>query len=192
MKRHHVWCGFVVLFVLLASTQTQARIQSNPNIGQNKESKGVVFVNHDQLLQIANSRGVKVHMFKISKNYLAKLAASGPKGCGCALEDTEGPGGWPCLSDCLVSYGVTVATVAACAGACVAAGAGNPVGLWFCAVCVGVGDVIMFACSMKCSGLLTQNVPSKVPLRPSLRRDQTRGGNSTRVRLNQNQSGSLR
>src|SRR5580765_8287088 len=100
MKRHHVWYGFVVLFVLLTTTQTQARIQPNPNI-TNKGSKGIVFVNHDQLLQIAKNLGVTVHTVKISKPDLAKLAASRRKGCGCALED-EFAGGNNCILDCLV------------------------------------------------------------------------------------------
>jgi hypothetical protein len=192
MKRNHVYFGFAVLFVIFTTMQTQARVQPNPNIGQNKGSKGIVFVNRDRLLQIANSRGVKVQTFRISKRDLAKLAASGPKGCGCALEEFGGAGGWPCLRDCLVDNGVNTGAVAACAGACIAAGSGNVVALWFCAVCVGVGDVIMLDCQLKCAGLISQNAAPKVPLRPSLHRVQTRGGNSAKVGFNPARSGSLR
>ena len=191
MKRHQVWCGFVVLFVLLASTQTQAKIQPNLNISQNQGSKGIVFVNRDQLLQIANSPGVKVQMFKISKHYLAKLAASGPKGCGCALEDEFASGGG-CFSNCLKDWGISATTVAACAGACISAGSGNPVGLWLCAVCTGAGDAIVLGCSISCMRFSTKNVAPKVPLPPNFRHGRTRGGDSAKVRLNTVRSASLR
>ena len=191
MKRHHVWCGFVVLFVLMATTQTQARIQPNPNISQNKGSKGIVFVTRDQLLQIAKNLGVTVHMVKTSKHNLAKLPASGPKWCGCALED-ELAGGENCIMKCLVESGVSTATVAACAGACIAAGSGNPVALWFCAVCTSAGDAIMLKCQLRCLGLITQNVKPKTPLPPNLRHGPTRGGNSAKVRLTTARSASLR
>jgi hypothetical protein len=59
MERRYVLFGFAFFFVLCATTQTQAGIQPNPNISQNKGSKGIVFVNHDRLLQIANSRGAR-------------------------------------------------------------------------------------------------------------------------------------
>ena len=191
MKRHHVWYGFVVLFVLLATTQTQARIQPNPNISQNKVNKGIVFVNRDQLLQIAKNLGVTVHTVKISKPDLAKLAASRRKGCGCALED-EFAGGNNCILDCLVDSGVTVPAVAGCAGACIAAGSGNVVALWFCAMCTSAGDVIMLKCQLRCLGWISQNVAPKTPRAPNLRHVPTRGGNSAKVRLTTTRSASLR
>ena len=186
MKRHHVWCGFAVLFVLLATTQTQARIQPNPNISENKASKGMVFVNRVQLLQIAKKLGVTVHTVKVSKDELAKLA-SGPKGCGCALED-ELAGGGNCITNCLEESGVSIPAVAACAGACIAAGTGNLVALWFCAVCTGAGDAIMFKCQLRCLGLITRNVAPKTPLLHG----PIRGGNSAKVRLTTTRSASLR
>src|SRR5436190_18241008 len=162
MKRHHVGCGFVVLFVLLATTQTQARIQPNPNISQNKGSKGVVFVNRDQLLQMANGRGVKVLTFKISKHELAKLAASGPKRCGCAVEDLA-PGGSSCMKDCFADWGINPGSVADCASIC-GLGMVNPVAAFLCAVCLGAGEAIVIACAVRCSSQLTQNVAPKTPL----------------------------
>ena len=187
MKRNHVWYGFVVLFVLLATTQTQAGIQPNPNISQNKASKGIVFVNRDQLLQIANSRGLKVLTFKLSKHDLKKLAASRPKGCGCALE--EFAGGNNCILDCLQESGVTVPAVGGCAAACIAAGSGNVVALWFCAMCTTAGDLIMLRCQLRCLGWIAQNVAPKTP---NLRHAPTRGGNSAKVRLTTTRSASLR
>ena len=190
MKRHHVWYGFVVLFVLLATTQTQAGIQPNPNITQNKGSKGIVFVNRDRLLQIANSRGVKLLTFKLSKDDLKKLAASRPKGCGCALE--EFAGGNNCILDCLQESGVTVPAVGGCAAACIAAGSGNVVALWFCAMCTTAGDLIMLKCQLRCLGWISQNVAPKTPRAPSLRHVPTRGGNAAKVKLTTTRSASLR
>ena len=194
MKRNHAYFGFAVLFVLFTTMQTQARIQPNPNNGQNKGSKGVVFVNQRQLLQIANSLGVKVLTIKVSKHELAKLAASGPKGCGCALEDLDGGGGWGCMKPCLEREGVSAGTLAVCVGSCIAAAdTFNPVAVWVCAMCAGIGDVIVFTCAVRCSpGRIAQNVAPKVPLRANLRREQTRGSNSAQVRLNTIRSGSLR
>jgi hypothetical protein len=191
MKRNHVYFGFAVLFVLFTTMQTQARIQPNPNNGQNKGSKGIVFVNQRQLLQIANSRGVKVQTFRISKRDLVKLAASGPKGCGCALEEGFA-GGENCILDCLVQSGISVPAVGGCAGACIAAGSGNVVALWFCAMCTSAGDLIMLKCQLRCLGWLSQNVVPKTPRAPNLRHVPTRGGNSAKVRLTTTQSASLR
>jgi hypothetical protein len=190
MKRHYLYIGSAVLFVLFTTAQTQARIQPNPNISQNKGIKGIVFVNRDQLLQFANSRGVKVLTFKISKDDLKKLAASGPKGCGCALQDVELGGGGSCITSCLEDSGVTIPASAACAGACIAAGTGNPVALWFCAACTGAGDLIMLKCQLRCLGLITQNVAPKKP-QPRNRHVPTRAENSAKVRLT-TQSASLR
>jgi len=83
MKRHHVVCGFVFLFVLLATTQTQAKTQINIS-DQGKVNKRVVFVNHDQFLQMANNLGLTVRELKVPRDVLKKLRNVSVKGCGCA------------------------------------------------------------------------------------------------------------
>ena len=191
MKRNHVYFGFAVLFVLFTMTQTQARVQPNPNIGQNKGSKGIVFVNQRQLLQIANSHGVKVHTFKISKQYLAKLAASGPKGCGCALLEEAGGGAARCFKECLEGW-VSNTEIVICGAACIASGTGNPVGIAICAACLGIGEWIVVGCAAYCAYYATENLAPKAPLPPNLRGRQKRGGNSAQLTLNSIRSGSLR
>jgi hypothetical protein len=182
MKRHHVVCGFVFLFVLLATTQTQAKTQINLS-DQGKVNKRVVFVSRGELLRFANQAGLMVRTIKISKRDLAKLASSGPKGCGCLAVPQEmyefGFGG--CFKDCLIKY--SNATVAAlCGGACIAAGTGNPVAIGACAACIGIEEWIVAGCSLKCVWYSAKNVAPKIP--HNFRRSQTPGENSARLSLN--------
>jgi hypothetical protein len=187
MKRHQVYIGFAVLFVFFTATQTQARIQPNPNSGQDKGSKGIVFVNQSQLSQIAKNFGVKVHTFKISKHDLVKLASSGPKGCGCALEEEAG-GGWTCFKDCVRSWNPNL-VIGICAGACIGVGTGNIVAIAVCAACLGIEEWIVIGCATDCAFYSTRNVAPKTPLPPNLRGGQKRDGSSARLTLNPIRSG---
>ena len=89
MKRHHVVCGFALLFVFLATMQTQGAVRSNTDNRQFKESKGVVFVNRAEFSRLASRAGVTIRIIKISKRELVKLASSGPTG-------RDGGGGHVC------------------------------------------------------------------------------------------------
>src|SRR5439155_25306463 len=64
MKRHRFLVGFAVLFVsLLVTTKAPAK-ESNFDAGQHNASKGVVFMNHEEVVRIAKSMGLKVHIVK--------------------------------------------------------------------------------------------------------------------------------
>jgi hypothetical protein len=182
MKRHHVVCGFVFLFVLLATTQTQAKTQISLS-DQGKVNKRVVFVNRGELLRIASQLGVTIRTIKISKRDLAKLANSGPKGCGCLAVPQEmdefGFGG--CFKDCLGKW-TSVTLLLFCGGACIAAGTGNPIAIGVCAACLGIEEFIVAACAQKCVWFSTKNVAPKMPR--DFRRSETRGGKLAKLSLN--------
>src|ERR1043166_2507728 len=116
MKRHYVVWGFVALFVLLATPQAQAKTQISLS-DQGKVNKGIVFVTRGQLLRAANQLGLTIRTIRISKRDLAKLASSGPKGCGCAPSEDFAGSGWQCFKDCLAEAQVSYATAVACAAA---------------------------------------------------------------------------
>jgi hypothetical protein len=166
MKRHHVVCGFVFLFVLLATTQTQARTQINIS-DQGKVNKRVVFVNHDQFLQMVNNLGLTVRELKVPRDVLKKLRNVSVKGCGCGAppDDEEFTGG--CVSGCLHDWGVSYGALVACAGVC-------GVTLVGCAACVGIGEWIVAYCGMKCAWQTGYIMDlHKIPLTPKLRRSET-------------------
>jgi hypothetical protein len=142
MKRHRILIVLGVFFVslVLITIQTQARVQSNLN-------KGVVFVNQDELLRIAKSSGLKVHIVKfinLSRHDLEKLAkVSG--GCGCAVPELDDAnGGWGCFTGCLSDAGVSYGAIVTCAGVC-------GISLPACAACLGTGEWIAMYCSLKCA-----------------------------------------
>ena len=169
MKRHRFLVGFAVLFVsLLVTTKAPAK-ESNFDAGQHNASKGVVFMNHEEVLRIAKSMGLKVHIVKfvkLSKHDLEKLGKLSSKGCGCAVpEDEEFFGGGGCFKSCLKDWGVNYATITACAAAC-------GVSLVSCAICVGVGEWIVMGCSLSCAWApyFSKNVESAAPATPKLSR----------------------
>jgi hypothetical protein len=183
MKRHHVVCGFAFLFVLLTTMQTQAAVRPSTDNRQFKESKRVVFVSPAEFSRIASRAGVTIRTVKISKRDLAKLASSGPKGCGCiaAPQDVELSGFGGCFYNCLARWANTTA-IAICGGGCIAAGTGNPVGIGICAACLGIEEWIVAGCSLKCVWFSSKNIVPKMP--PNSRRSQSRNANLARLSLN--------
>jgi hypothetical protein len=172
----------VALFVLLVTTQTQAKTQINLS-DQGKVNKRVVFVNRGELLRIASQLGVTIRTIKLSKRDLAKLANSGPKGCGCVAAPQEmdefGFGG--CFKDCLIRWTSTTA-LAICGAGCIAAGTGNPVAIAICAACLGVEETIVAGCAMRCVWFSTKNVAPKTPR--NFRRLQSPDGNPAKRAVN--------
>jgi hypothetical protein len=169
MIRHRVLVGLGVLFVSLGlmSTQTQAKVQTTFDSGHYKGTKGVVFMNQEELLRMAKSSGLKVHMvkfIKLSKHELEKLAKLSSSGCGCAapVEDTDATG-WSCVKGCLSTWGVPDTMIWACAASC-------GMGLPQCIGCLGVAEYIVAGCAMYCAWapLYSDNRPA-TPLRHNLR-----------------------
>lgn len=129
--------GAVVLFF----SASQVSAANSPNALTNKaETAGV-----------AKAKGVKRSLNRtLTRKMNAKLAKL-VTACGCtaaALQDSDGFGS--CLKGCLASWGVNPANITACAGVCVVAGTGNPVGIGLCAACVGTTEWIVGGCAMKC------------------------------------------
>jgi len=157
MKLHRMLLRFGVLFAALMFVNSQAQAKVTPNLGDAGAGKGVVvFTDHDSLLQLAKSSGLKVHQvkfIKFSKRDLEKLAKLPARGCGCALPEEDAGSGWGCFKGCLQAWGVSAMTITGCAVVCVS---GNLIG---CAVCMGVQEWIVAGCAGYCvySPLFTKN-----------------------------------
>src|ERR1051325_6096345 len=150
MKRHYVLFGFAFLLVTFVTAHTQGAVRPNAENRQFKGSKGIVFVSRSEFMRIAKQPGVTIRTIKLSKRDLAKLASSGPKGCGClAAQEDDLSGFGSCFRDCLSRY-VSNTALTICAGSCIAAGTGNPIGIILCAACLGIGEWLVEGCSLKC------------------------------------------
>ena len=191
MKRHHVVCGFALLFVFLATMQTQGAVRSNTDNRQFQESKRVVFVNRAEFSRLASRAGVTIRIIKISKRELVKLASSGPKGCGCvaAPQEVDEFGFGSCFKDCLSRW-VSNTALTICAGACIAAGTGNPIGIIGCAACLGISEWIVEGCSLKCVWYSTKNITPKLP--HNFRDSKTLSGKLAKLSRNSTPPGPMR
>lgn len=158
----------------LVTAQAHGAVRTN---AENRQSRGIVFVNQGEFLRIANQFSVKLRTIKISKRDLAKLASSVPKGCGCAPSEEMGSG-WQCFKDCLAEAQVSYATAVACAAAC-------GVSLVACAICVGIAETIVEGCSLGCAWrpLFSKNVQHKTRLIAQVRRSETHRANLARLSL---------
>ena len=172
MTRHRILVQFGVLLItlLLITSQSQASVRLNLDSNQYKASHGqytatpgVVFMKPGEFLRMAKGLGLKVHTLKLSKPDLEKLAKSSAKGCGCSVpvDDEDYTGLGRCFKNCMLEAGVSYATVVACAAVCGATLIG-------CAVCIGVGENIVMACSLACAWapLFSKNVEGATPLTP--------------------------
>lgn len=90
---------------------------------------------------------------KLSSTRLAKRRSISvrTRSCACTSVPGEWEAGGGCFTGCLRSWGVNTTTGAACAGACIAAGTGNPVAIGICAGCLGTGEWIVAGCALKCT-----------------------------------------
>ena len=172
MTRHRILVQFGVLFItlLLFTSQSQASVRLNLDSNQYQASHrqytvnhGVVFMKPGEFLRMAKGLGLKVHTLKLSKPDLEKLAKSSAKGCGCGapVDDEDYTGLGRCFKNCMMDAGVSYATVVTCAGVCGATLIG-------CAICVGVGETIVMACSLACAWapLFSKNIEGATPLTP--------------------------
>lgn len=62
------------------------------------------------------------------------------------VQDGEAVGSF---ASCLSAWGINSTTITVCAGACVAAGTANPVGIAVCAACLGTAEWIVVGCAMR-------------------------------------------
>lgn len=145
MKRHGVIVAFGVLLVSMLWTTSQTQAQTKLNLdGHYKGSKGLVFIKREDLLHMATTTGLKVHLVKfvkLSKHDLEKLTK-----CGCAapVQDGDLTGGWKCVKGCLSDWGVPSTMIWACTASC---GLGVP----SCIACLGVTEYIVAGCAMYCA-----------------------------------------
>jgi hypothetical protein len=134
-------------------------------------------------------RGIKTSHMNVNVNVMrgdrktlartaSKQSAKTPRqlancSCTCAVVQ-EFAGFGTCFSNCLKDWYINQATIIACAGACVGAGTGNPVGITVCAACLGTGEWIVAGCAGKCFWKeMVGVVESSVKARPSLRKKRT-------------------
>ena len=175
MKPHRILVGLgIVLIAVVTTTTAKAQAKLQPTVGRYKESKTVLFVNSPDVFRIAKRLGLKVHMVKLSKSELEKLAKLPATGCSCAPSDEQGGG---CFTSCLRDYGISDAVILECAVAC----AISPVS---CGICLGVSSWVVLGCALSCNPpWLSSNKPAS-PLRHNVRHS-TAGSQQAKLLLRQ-------
>ena len=160
MTPHRILVGLSVILISVVSMTAKAQSKLQPTVGQYKDSKAVLFVNSPDVFRIAKRLGLKVHLVKLSKHELEKLAKLPATGCSCAAPLDEEGG--RCFTNCLEDWGISSFTIIGCAAAC----AISPIA---CAACIGTAEWVVLGCAIYCNPpWLSSNKPAS-PSRQNLR-----------------------
>lgn len=140
----------ISMTVLLLSAFVTAQAATNGSDAQRvRNTRPNVALSLNPNLITGKSARLNPRTPKLSRRARARLANLVSRGCGCVTQDASGLGA--CWRTCLSSWGVSTTTILACAGFCVGAGTGNPVGIALCAACLGTGEWIVTGCALYCA-----------------------------------------
>lgn len=145
MRARSLLFGIAVLSLSFLATaiETPARDPSRFQRVQNARSSRDTFMRQEQFRSTPKRVSLRVSVLKPSKRDVERRIKSIVKRCGCAAPAQDSDFSRSCFTGCLKDWGVSAASLAACAGSC----AGTLVG---CAVCLGVTEWVVLGCAQYC------------------------------------------
>jgi len=145
MARGSYLFGLAVLsvFFLAATIETQGRDQSQFQLGRYERRNHNNSPGPEQFLGTPKQVSLRIAVADLSKRDLERRIRLALKKSGCAApaQDDLSMG---CITGCMRNNGVTAASLASCGAVC-------SVHLVGCAVCAGVSEWIVLACTQYCA-----------------------------------------